>query len=337
VSFPNTSRQTASASLPSRQKPAAGLWTDYEEYRLRARDLAWTGATRSVAARALAAWHLCSLDAPTVAVVWSAALAWATGVRVPAWILAMQALAVWAVYVGDRLLDARSGLRAGTPEQLRERHFFHWRHRRVLAPLAAMAACAAAALIFAFMTAAARERSSVLAGAALLYFAQVHGAGWSRRGARGPGMHGLRPPWLTKEMLVGALFAAGCALPAVGRVHGAAARDALLCAVGFFALLAWLNCVSIERWEGAGRNGERFRAGWMLACVGVALAAGWIAAGRKDEPHIALLLLVGALSAGLLAALDRGKDRMDGVTLRAAADAVLLTPLLLLLWGWVGR
>jgi hypothetical protein len=276
--------------------------------------------------RALALWHLTSLDAPTVAVVWSAAFAWAAGVRLPRWVAAMQALAVWAVYVGDRLLDARRALGAGEAERLRERHFFHWRHRRVLAPMAMAAACAAAGLIAVFMPVPARGWSGVLAAASLVYFARVHAGGWSGH---------ERPRILTKEMGVGVLFTLGCALPAMERVRDGL-RGEMLCLVAYFVLLAWLNCAAIERWEATPRREERLRAGWVLAGVGAALAAGWIAAARASETHLALLLLAGTLSAGLLALLDLERERMGGVTLRAAADAVLLTPLLLL-WGWAWR
>lgn len=56
-------------------------------------------------------WHLSSLDAPTVAVVWSLGFGWAAGVRLPFWVPVLIALGTWAVYIGDRLLDARSALR----------------------------------------------------------------------------------------------------------------------------------------------------------------------------------------------------------------------------------
>ena len=70
-------------------------------------------------------WHLTSLDAPTVAVVWTLAFARATGVQLPTWVPLLIALGTWTVYVGDRLLDARSGLRSCSFNRLRERHFFH--------------------------------------------------------------------------------------------------------------------------------------------------------------------------------------------------------------------
>ncbi|MGA7342333.1 MAG: hypothetical protein WBX18_17125 [Terracidiphilus sp.] len=194
------------------------------------------------APRWLALWHLASLDAPTVAVVWSMGFAWAAGVRLPAWVGFLLALAVWAVYVADRLLDVRAGLRSSETGRLRERHSFHWRHRRVLLPLAVTAACCAVALIADWMPAVARERDSLLAVASLAYFARVHSG-------RGP-----RPfllPLLTKELLVGVLFTLGCALPAAGRLLATphASLWPLGCAAAFFALLAWLNCHAIDCWE----------------------------------------------------------------------------------------
>jgi hypothetical protein len=292
----------------------------------------WLRAVRGGAERVLELWHLCSLDAVTVAVVWSTAFAWAAQVRVPAWALAMQTLTVWAVYVGDRLLDARKAARVRELERLRERHFFHWRHRRVLGPAAAAAACAAAGLILVYMPAMARVRSGALGAAALVYFARVHFGRWEQDDAR-RGAGRLR--WIlkrglpTKEMLVGVLFAVGCALPAMGRMQSVA-TGSIFCVVGFFALLAWLNCRSIEKWEGekwegAERSGvTRWRAGWVVAGVGLALAA-----VLAPDERVGALLLAGALSAMLLAGLEGRRSRMRPVMLRAAADVVLLTPVLL--------
>jgi hypothetical protein len=299
---------------------------------------------RSGAARGLALWHLCSLDAPTVAVVWSAAFAWAAEVRMPDWALAMQALVVWAVYVGDRLLDARAATRrvraasktaraalgAREMERLRERHYFHWRHRRVLGPAAALALCAAAGLILVCMPAMARVRSEALGAAALVYFARVHLGAWDEEGARGRAGRVRRI--LTKEMLVGVLFTVGCALPAMGRMQSRV-QVGIFCAVGFFALLAWLNCRSIERWEGPAQGGaKRWHGGWIVAGLGLAMAAVLAAHERT-----AALLLAGALSAALLAGLDEWRSRMSAVTLRAAADLVLLTPVVVLLLARMGR
>ena len=293
---------------------------------------AWQhAATQSPAPiRLLTLWHLCSLDAPSVAIAWSLGFAWAMGGHLAAWVPAMQVLMVWAVYVCDRLLDARRAMGAGELHRLRERHFFHWRHRRVLLPLAMGAGCAACGLIFAFMPDAARERNSLLAAACLAYFARVHSGGRMRP---------FLPAIFTKELLVGVLFTAGCALPVFGSLwalHRASFRP-LLCVTAFFALLAWLNCHAIDAWESGGlgsgpAGGERrssFSAVASTACV-LALAGLALAALMTPLPRVAALLAAGGASAAMLALLDIKRDRLSPVTLRAAADAILLTPAVLL-------
>jgi hypothetical protein len=263
-------------------------------------------------------WHLTSLDAPTVAAVWSLAFAWVAGVRLATWVVALQVLTVWTVYVGDRILDARAGLRLQNSENLRERHYFHWRHRRILIPMACIAACAAAWIAVRRMPIGAKERDSLLAAASALYFARVH-AGRMRR-------------MLRKEMLVGILFVTGCALPA--------ASPAIAVPAIFFAALTWFNCWVIEKWEAETGKSERVplltrrltRPGPIaigLAGTGVIIAAILL----PFTPRAAAMLAAGALSALLLALLDRASERMTVVTLRALADLVLLTPALLLAAG----
>ncbi len=264
-------------------------------------------------------WHLASLDAPTVAVTWTLAFAWAAGIRLPVWVPAMLALGTWTVYVGDRLLDARSSLRCGAGHRLRERHFFHWRNRRVLITLAAVTATVTAAIIFALMPAAIRARNSLLGVAALAYFSGVH----SRRRA---------PAWLalllSKELLVGVLFTAGCALPTLTRMWLARATAAelgvLLAPAAIYAALAWLNCHAIERWESTGRS-RVFITGGLLALVSLLLTL----TVASLQPRLAALLAAAAFSALLLALLDQARPRLTPLALRVGADLVLLAPLLL--------
>lgn len=271
---------------------------------------------------ALCAWHLWSLDAPTVALVWAGAFAWAARVHVAGWWWAAMANAVWAVYVADRLLDVRMGR-----EDLQPRHIFHWRWRRVMAPVALLAAAVAAALVLRHLPPRALGRDSMVMAAALAYFSGVHGR---------PRV----PEWVkrlvSRELAVGVVFAAGCALPVISAgkfaYGGAALRGGLALPLMFFAALAWLNVRSITWWEGESRGRVRpLAAALMLAAAG-AVAALALAAGR---PRGATLMLCGVVSALLLAVLD-GRP-MDATLRRAAADAVLLTPLALLpLAGWMG-
>lgn len=278
-------------------------------------------ATRQIGApQLLRLWHLASLDAPTVAVAWSLGFAWAAGVRLPLWVPVLLALGVWAVYIGDRLLDARTAMRSGNLHRLRERHFFHWRHRRILLPIALVAAGAAAVIIFDLMPANFREHNSVLAVAALAYFSGVHA---SRRAfAWGRSI-------FSKELLVGVLFTAGCVLPALSRLvapTSGGSVGSLLAACTFFALLAWLNCSAIESWESARISSGIALPGNLLALAGLPLAFFLYPA----RPRVAALLLAGSASALSLVQLDRLRGRLTPLALRAAADLVLLTPLLLL-------
>jgi len=263
-------------------------------------------------------WHLTSLDAPTVALVWSLSFAWAARVHLPRWIPVLLALGTWAVYVGDRLLDARSALRSGNLSPLRERHFFHWLHRRALVPLACTAAILAAAIVFSLMPPAIRERNSVLAFAALAYFSGVH-------------LPRARPKTLallrSKELVVGILFTAGCALPVFVRLNAvtnsAIAFSPFLILVTFFAALAWLNCSAIDRWESSGCAGVSIAA-FALAASGLLSALGF----SFSHPRFSALFLAGSASALLLAFLDRGRSRFTPLALRCLADLVLLTPIL---------
>jgi len=262
-------------------------------------------------------WHLCSLDAPTVAVVWSLSFAWAAGIHLPRWIPLLLALGTWSVYIFDRLLDSRKALRSSDLSSLRERHFFHWRHRRVLLPCAFVAAMVAIGIVYMFMPAGARGRNSVLALAALAYFSGVHLPFAPRR----------RPvSAMSKELLVGVLFTAGCVLPTLSRLAGTGIHAvSLLSIFAFFAALAWLNCSAIESWES--RLG--FRVGSAALLLGsVGLATGFSLA--SVAPRGSALLVAGAVSAFLLTMLDRVQGRVTPVALRSAADLVLLMPLALL-------
>ncbi len=301
------------------------------------------------APRALTLWHLASLDAPTVAVTWSLAFAWAARIQLSGRVLLVLALATWCAYVGDRILDARVfGVLANpdpsTQPALRERHYFHWRNRRLFVPLAAIAACSAGVLALTFLPSFVRERGFILAAAALTYFSGVHAAPWLERKR-----HSL-PRVASKEFLVAVLFTTGCILPAWSRLHASGAQEVLLNWLWiegiYFAALAWLNCRFIAMWEGENSDrkaGTRVRRFWafklfpahstnfcaavLLASAGFALA--YLAAGSHSRASA--LLAAGALSALLLATLDSLRTRMTPLALRAGADFVLLTPLLLFL------
>ena len=274
-------------------------------------------------------WHVASLDAPTVALVWSCAFAWAVHVRVPAWAPLVLALIAWAMYIGDRLLDARAGMQSPPMHRMRERHHFHWHYRRILLPVALAAAVLAALVIVMRLPARARMPDTALAAATLAYFSGIHSRGRIRP------VEWLLSTFSSRAFLIGVLFTAGCLLPAASQVAPAASvpvARVLAWPAVFFAALAWLNCHAIGHWESA--RSERAPTGivgkaGLVAATGFALA--FLMGGTA--PRIGGLVIAGTGSALLLALLERMRTRLTPLALRAAADLVLLTPAILLLFG----
>lgn len=265
--------------------------------------------------------------------VWAWALAWTARVRLVVWPFALLGLVVWAVYVGDRLLDARAGFREPPGHDLKERHYFHWRYRRLLAPLAGFAAVTAAWIVRCRVPAVALPQDSAVALATLAYFSGVHS-----RVKLPAAVERVLLAFGSRECLVGAIFATGCALPAwtmdTGGNSASSPVRLLLVPAAYFSALAWLNVRAITLWESVERKQPRLPMGqiaWGLAAAGV-LLAGWLAPGQV---RAAGLMATGAASALLIAWLDGRRARMNPLTLRIMVDLVLLTPLLLVMTpGW---
>ncbi len=258
-----------------------------------------------VGSRVLAGWHLLSLDAPTVAAVWTWFVARASGVRLPWESIAAMFCAVWVLYAADRLLDARGTV------GLEARHLFHREHGRGFRWGIAVG-CVALALLLPRMSGAA-VRMDVGLGALLVgWFVVIHS--------------GEKP--LPKEFVVGMFFAAAVFVPVMARrpeLYG----ELLLPAVLFGALCS-LNCLFIFAWEHEGMagvvgHGCTVVASRWVVWLGVGLAIGCLVCGES------LIVKAVGLSAGLLVAVHLARGRIERTTLRALADFVLLTPLVL---GW---
>jgi hypothetical protein len=295
------------------------------------------------APRAVALWHLFSLDAPAVAVAWSLGFAWAEDLHLRWPIPLALALTTWTIYIGDRLLDARTAMRSSAKTSLRERHFFVWRHRSFLAPMAAGAACCAAAIAVAAVPSIVFEHGVLVAAASLAYFYGVHVL-TKREAAR---FWALLPTRLVKKELFAALLiTAGCILPSWSLFHDTAEKSSAIWLLWipclYLAGLMWLNCWCIEMWESmpaesrqwrtrSGRSArttpDPFEAAALLGLCGLVLSFLAPAAQQRS----AELLAAGSASALLLALLDRLRFRMTPLALRAAADLVMLTPLFLIL------
>lgn len=277
-----------------------------------------------VSSNPLVLWHLLSLDAPTVAALWTWFIAHANGAHLTAIPVAAMFLAVWVLYAADRLLDARALRREWSPDTvalspaLEARHLFHHIHRARFLALACVAALGLAALLPLLNHTAIRlfaAEGLILAA----WFFTLHATRFAR--------------YLPKELALGLFFSAAVFIPTVARMHGVSLH--LLIPALLFALLCSLNCLFIYRWEFSpytepGHPATHFAARYapiVAAVLAAACLALTLAPGPLSRPVPAAL----ALSALALLLLDRVRVRLTRTTLRAAADLALLTPLLVLI------
>jgi hypothetical protein len=276
--------------------------------------------------RLLDQWHLLSLDAPTVAAAWSCAFAWSAHVRVPWLSNAMLALATWLLYVADRLLDGQQTSKSAV---LRQRHYFHVRHRVAFMSVALPGMLILGWFITRRMDPSARGEDVLLAACALLYLLCVHL----------PFPKYTRLIAFPKELAVGIIFAAACVIPAWSRQPSA--RPMLLAPGLLFGALCWVNCVAIDHWEqplqerllpksqlGLGSTrwiGNHLRA----ACLALAIMSVCVAfdTGWSAWNAFCLMDLSIAVSVLLILWLHQIRRRLAPLRLRSAADAVLLIPI----------
>lgn len=286
---------------------------------------AWREGPTKVTARLLSKsmpwwlWpHLLSLDAPLVALVWQRWWAHAAGVVLPPSREIVLGLGVWLIYLLDRVADSKSD----DPHQHRTaRHVFAGHRRNLLQPLAILIA---SVLIFGaplWLTVTEFGAGLVLLALVCGYYWLIHywpGGEWAAS--------------LPKEAIVGMMFAVGSIFFTVCRSPHPPL--AVWPSVVLFAVDCFLNCAFITKWERHARDlRERFsllnsfprlvnRLG--LACAVVAASALVVAGGTGNVVAVPV-----AVSACLLATLDRHAGRMSPEALRVAADMVLLTP-------WIG-
>ncbi len=221
----------------------------------------------------LTLWHLLSLDAPTVATLWTWFIASANHVRLPASALMAMAAVVWMLYAADRILDARildarildahildahisdaqildaqifnaPHLNAAPKpplhsEELEARHHFHFLHRRAFL-LGILFASIASAILLPRLEAASIHLYLFLGGLLAGYFILIHAT-------RSPADSSHKAHRFPKEIAVGIFFAAAIFIPTVARHPDL--RTALLSPALLFAALCSLNCLFIYAWE----------------------------------------------------------------------------------------
>jgi hypothetical protein len=284
-------------------------------------------------------WHLLSLDAPTVAVVWCWFFAAAFGVNLPLTALVTLALGTWCVYVADRLLD---GWRSVDMTDLRDRHWFYLRHRKPFVIAWISAALPLAYLILFRVAPAVRTDDIILCVLGIGYFLLIHHRSGGDR--------------FSKELFVGFLFSIATAVPTWTRLQEG--RGLLLAAIFTLGAACWLNCVSIQTWEDAEAHREAaqntFAAGGARElrvqanrmprraltdflgshltafAIGVGALAFLMASAPAGRTVWPLFIAVAASSLVFLALIHHNA-RLSALSLRVLADGALLTPLLFLL------
>jgi hypothetical protein len=264
----------------------------------------------------LSTWHLLSLDAPTVAAVWTVFIARCVRLTLPWESPAAMFAAVWMLYAADRLLDARPLPDGSAPAELEARHRFHHKHRKGFL-CGIVAAALALAVLLPRMDAAALHLYCLLAALLaawllLIHLLPVHGADAHR---------------LPKELAVGVCFPAAVFIPTVART--AAPMPTLLPSAIFLGIVCTLNCLFIYAWEHPDLRSATWSTRWAAqrlaqltaAVIAAAVVAAWLGHGALRPIAAAC-----ALSAALLEILNLRRTKMNPVNLRAAADLSLLTP-----------
>jgi hypothetical protein len=262
-------------------------------------------------------WNILSLDAPTVAAVWALLFAHASGVAVPAKTIAALALAVWLIYMVDRLLD---GWGSGDLRGLQTRHRFCAEHRGIVLGLAGGGVLTTLWLVLSGVTTAAMDAGLALSGVLAGYMVCIHF--WRRIG--GDPLSRLLP----KEIAVGLLFAAGTSLP-VWSTRETVTWHALASWLLFGGVCA-LNCVSIQCWESAGgRSGNCDAtsplvnwAGSRIGYLAGALVMLSFVAHEQLQMNGKVMAAI-SLSALLIALLNAGRERVSTQGLRVLVDAAL--------------
>lgn len=246
-------------------------------------------------------WHLSSLDAPLVAVVWTYYLSLHLALRPSFALMLLMFISVWLVYVIDRILDGQGAY----PHLHQLRHRFHRRYIRIFLTTACILVCFIPSVLCVCMHDSLFDAYVALSCGVGGYFVLVH--------------TGVLLP---KELLVGVNFGVACSLPrlALANMDWQAGCELFLLCVLFS-----LNCYFIRFWESHTHDANARIALVilsMLACILGLIAVALHASSFALAPILA--------STCALWMLHATRFYFSKAVLRSMADAVLLSPLLFL-------
>lgn len=274
--------------------------------------------------------NLLSLDAPLVAVLWLWVFSKTWGIVYgETQYYVVLGLAVWSIYVLDRLFDA--SLRSGSPEMLEERHRFHTRHRRLFL-IGGIVAAAAALLITLAALPMLIFSYAIFGGMLVLVF---FGLSIFSSRTKGEIEYG-------KNIVAGFTFAYGTALaahvqvPALDSVVGIRFLDlAIKPEVLVFAVLCIVNITAIDVWEYSLQSPDleekataELSITLPLALLAVAsVIFAYQASSDDGKGTIERFYYVAILTASaLFYVLGRCRDRFSAQQLRVLADVALIIP-----------
>jgi hypothetical protein len=252
--------------------------------------------------------NLLSLDAPVIAALWQDIFARDAGVKLTLASRIALPMAVWLIYLMDRLLDTAKNM----PQNATARHAFY-RSRRsgcyLLTTVAALALC----ISVWSLPVPVLESGIAVAGTVAVYLLTVHS------------MRGQWRRWLPKEAAVGLIFGVGTIL---APFTWASESRRLLFPALLFGILCWANSAAIEVWEG-GRvdrvsawlvhNMKTVAFATCLSCVPLLYV--------HTSPNASIALMIAAI--GYWAIMESHAE-LGADALRVAIDVPLLAPLLLI-------
>lgn len=263
--------------------------------------------------------NLLGLDAAAVAVAWQWLFARTFGASLPWIIHLILGLSVWCVYLADRLYDAtRSPESGAATDRLR----FTKRHFIALSAVTIAAGLANLLLIMRHVPAHLMTTGLVTAGLVGAYYL-IRLKGSERLASAVP-----------REILCGMIFGIGSVI-APHAFLPPGGRSGFILAALLLGLVCSANCVLISLWEKEEDIAGNDRSMATLpspiiphigsAITALILLASAMAISGPWQIHLAV-----ALSALSLRLMLHFEDRLSQRSLRVLADAVLLTPFLLI-------
>ena len=260
---------------------------------------------------------LLNFDAPLVALAWQHLIAMAVQIRLDPATRAALGLAVWAIYLADRLLDTRNP--ASTDETAR--HGFMRQHRRAMQILFAIVT-SIGVILTVNLPRRLVTNGLILGFAVLAYLALTHTT--IKR-------------YVPKQLFVSALFVSGVVL---APWTFAPSRSAGIAVLPFF-LVCVLNTAAVEQFEWSrsiGSTPVHVSTRWIAKHYGLLCTAALIAcamgalSARSGE--IRLPAAAAAIAIAGLMVLQVVKRRIPPETFPVLADtALFLSPLLLVAHG----